>query len=65
MGLDLRYSLMTIVGAQPVVDVENVVVVLVIVAIVMRGLAGFCQNSSWVMCRFVSELWVADMIRIN
>ena len=41
---------MAIVGAQPVVDVEDVVVVFVIVTIVVRRLAGFCQHSPWIVC---------------
>jgi len=65
MGLCRRYSLMAIVGPQPVVDVEDVIVILVIVSVVVRGFAGFCQHSPWVVCRFISELWVANMIRIH
>lgn len=45
-----QHSLMTIIGAQPIVDIEDVVVVFVIVTVVVRGLAGFCQHSPWVVC---------------
>ena len=41
---------MTIVGAQPVVDVEDVVVVFVIVSVVVCRLARFCQHPPWVVC---------------
>lgn len=65
MGPDREHSLVTIIGAQPVIDVEDVVVVFVIVSVVVRRFAGFCQHSPWVVRRFVSELRIADMIRIH
>lgn len=65
MRLDQRNSLVTIVSAQPVIDVENVVVIFVIIPVVVRRFTGFCQYSPWVVCRFVSELRIADMIRVH
>lgn len=49
-------------GTQPVVDVENVIIVLVIVAIVVCGLAWLCKDTPRVVGGFVSELGVADVI---
>lgn len=53
---------MALLGAQPVVDVENVIIVLVVVAVVMSGLAGLCEDAAGVVSGFVSELGVADVI---
>jgi hypothetical protein len=47
--LHRRYSLMTVIGTQPIVDVEDVVVVFVIVTVVVRRLAGFRKNSPWIV----------------
>ena len=48
--------------AKDVVDVENVIAVLVIVAIVLRSLARLRQNAAGVTRRFVFEAGVADPV---
>ena len=45
-----QYSLLAILTTEPVVDIEDVVVVFVIVSIVMNRLARFCQHPPWVVC---------------
>lgn len=51
--------------AQPVVDIENVVIVVIIVAFIVSWLTGFCKNAPWIVGAFVSELRVANAIRIE
>ena len=60
-----HYALVTIVCAEPVIDIEDVVIVFVIVSVVVRRLARFCQHSPWVVCGFISELWVANVVCIH
>jgi len=50
---------------QPVVYIEDVVVVLIIVPFVMRRLARLCEYSPWVMRRLVLELGVAYAVGIG
>lgn len=48
--------------AQNIVDVENIVAVLVVVAIVLDPLARLSQNSARVSRRLVFEAGIADAI---
>jgi hypothetical protein len=50
---------------QPIVDIEDIVVVLVVISFVMRRFARFCEYPPWVMCRFILELWVAYAVGIG
>ena len=43
------YPLVTIICAKPIVDIEDVIVVFIIVPVVVRGFARFCQDPPWVM----------------
>lgn len=40
---------MALLGTKPVVDIENVVIVVVIITIIVCGLAGFSENAPWVV----------------
>lgn len=40
---------MTVVTAQPIVDIKNIIIVIVVVAIIVGGFAGLGQNTSWVV----------------
>jgi hypothetical protein len=55
----------TLLSTQPVVDVENVIIVLIVIAIIVGGLAGLCKHSAGVVGGFVSELGVADVIGLD
>jgi hypothetical protein len=50
---------------QPIIDVQDIVVIVVVVALVMSWFAGLCQHSARVVCGFVSELRVAYVIRFE
>jgi hypothetical protein len=50
---------------QPIIDIEDIIIILVIVTLIVRGLARFGQHSTRIMCRFISELRVADVIRFQ
>ena len=56
---------MSFFSPQPVVYVEDVVVVLIIVPFVMRWLARLCEDSPWVMGRLVLELGIAYAVGIG
>ena len=58
-------ALVAFVRAKPVVDVEDIVVIFVVVAVVVRGFARLCQHAAGVERRFVLELWVAYAIRVH
>jgi hypothetical protein len=49
-------------GAQNVIHVEDIIAVLVVIAIVFGALAGLCQDSARVPRRLVLEARVADAI---
>ena len=40
---------MTLVRTEPIIDVEDVVIVLIVVSVVMNRFARLCQDSSWVV----------------
>lgn len=56
---DYDNGLVSFLSPQPVVHIEDVIVVLIIVPLVMRRLARFCEDSPWVMRRLVFELGIA------
>lgn len=56
---------MTIIRAQPVIDIEDIVVVLIIEPFIVHRLARFCQDTPRVVGRLVSELRVAYAIRFD
>lgn len=43
-------ALVAILVPQPVVDVKDVVIIFVVVAVVMGGLAGLCKDAAGVVC---------------
>lgn len=57
--------LVTILCTEPVVDIENVVIVLVVVALVMYGFARLCEDATGVVSRLVAELGIANVVRIE
>lgn len=60
-----RNGLVAFPHTQRIIDVENVVMVFVVIAVVVCRLAEFCENAPRSMSDFVSELWVANMIRLD
>jgi hypothetical protein len=48
--MDAGHALVAILAPQPVVDVEDIVVVLVVIAVVVRGLARLREDAPWVVC---------------
>ena len=56
---------MPLVRTQPIVDIEDVVVIFVIETFVVGRLAGFGEDPSRVVRGFVSELRIANMIRLE
>lgn len=58
-------ALMTLFCAQPIVDIENVIVILVVIAFVVRRFARFCQHTPGIVSGFVSELRVANVISVD
>jgi len=57
--------LVPVISTQPVVNVKNIIIVLIVVAIIMSWFAGLCQNPTWVMRRFVSELRITNTKSIH
>lgn len=53
---------MTLVLAQPIINVEDVVVIFVIESVVMDWFTWFRQNASRVMCCFITEGRIADAV---
>ena len=58
-------GLVSFLSPQPVVHIEDVIVVLIIVPLVMRRLARFCEDSPWVMRRLILELGIAYAVGIG
>lgn len=56
---------MSFLSPQPIIDIEDVVIVLVVISFVVRWFARFCEYPPWVMRRFVLELWVAYTVGIG
>ena len=56
---------MPLVRAQPIVDVEDVVVIFVVETFVVGRLAGLGEDPSRIVRGFVSELRIANMIRLE
>jgi hypothetical protein len=50
---------------QPIIDIEDVVVVLVVISFVVRRFARFCEYPPRVMRRFILELRVAYAVGIG
>lgn len=48
--------------AKNVIDIEDIITVLIVVAIVFHTLAGLCQHTPWVSRGLVVEVRVADAI---
>lgn len=53
---------MTLILAQPIINVENVVVIFVIESVVMDRFTRFRQNSSRVVCCFITEGGIANAV---
>lgn len=52
---------MPIFAAEEIVDIEDVIVIVIIVTVIMRRLAGLRKNSSRVCGRLIRELWIAPV----
>jgi hypothetical protein len=49
-------------GTKDVVDVENVIAILVVIAIVLDTFTRLSQDSTGIARRFVFEAWVANAV---
>ena len=56
---------MPVISAQPVVDIEDIVVILVVVAVVVGRFTRLCEDAPWVVCGFISELGITNMVRVH
>ena len=56
---------MPFVRPQPIIDIEDIIIILVVIPIIVRGLAWLGKHSSGVMRRLVSERGVTDMVRLD
>ena len=56
---------MPIVRAQPVVDVENIVIILVVIPVVVHRLARLREDAAWVVRRLILELRIANVVGID
>ena len=56
---------MTLVRTEPIIDVEDVVVVVVVVPLVVHRLARLRQHPARIVRRLILELRVADVVRID
>lgn len=56
---------MTIFVSQPIIDVENIIIILVVVTFVVGGLTRLGEHPPRIVRRFVSELRVTDVIRLE
>ena len=61
----MRHALVSVVRPEPIIDVENVVVILVVISIVMSRLTWLGQDTPGVVRRLISELGVANVIGLN
>ena len=61
----MAFLLVAFVRPKPVVDVEDIVVIFVVIAVVVCGFARLCQHAAGVERRFVLELWVAYALRVH
>ena len=52
---------MPIFTAEEIVDIENIIVIVIVVTIIMRRLAGLRKNSSGICGRLVRELGIAPV----
>lgn len=59
------YVLVAIIASKPIVDIQNVVVVLVVISIIMSGFTRFGENTSRVVGWFITKLRVTYMICIQ
>lgn len=58
-------ALVTIILSQPVVDIENIVVILIVIAFVVHRLARLGEDAPRVVRRLILELGVADMVCLD
>jgi hypothetical protein len=56
---------MALLIAQPIIHIEDIIVVLVVVPLIVHWLARFGQHTTRVMGGLVAERWVADTECIN
>lgn len=55
-------SLAAVIWAQPVIDIKNVIIVLIVVPIVVCGLAGLCEHAAGVVGGLISKVRIADVV---
>ena len=57
--------LVPVFGTQPVIHIQDVVIIFIIVTLIMSRFTGFRQHPSWIMCGLITELGIADVIRFE
>ena len=58
-------GLVSLLCPQPIIDIKDVVIILIVITFVVRRLARFCENPPWVMRRLILELGVAYAVGIG
>lgn len=56
---------MSLIRPQPVIYIENIVVILIVITLIVSRLAGLCQYAAGIVRRFVFELRITDAIRVR
>lgn len=56
---------MSLLCPQPIIDIKDVVIVLVVITFVVRRFARFREYPPWVMRRFILELGIAYAVGIG
>lgn len=53
---------MSLFTSEVVIDVQDIVTVLIIVATIVHRLTGLGQDTSWIKCQFVDKRRVDEMV---
>lgn len=61
----IQHILVSIVSPQPIIDVEDVVIILIIIPVIMCRLAWLGKHAPGVVRRLISKRWVANMERLD
>ena len=61
----MHKNILVLIVTQPVIDVEDVIIVLVVKAVVVHRLARLREDTAWVVRRLILELRIADVVGID
>jgi hypothetical protein len=54
-----------ILRTKPIVDIQNVVIVIIIIAVIMYWCAWFSENTTGIVRGLVTELGIADVVGVH